>query len=58
MSLCGMCSAAIVPCRSAFDPEEFYGVAWFALDALPLNRTDPHLARFVAKLRVQADRPQ
>lgn len=34
-----------------YDSEEFYGVAWFALDELPLNRSDPHLARFVAKLR-------
>lgn len=35
-----------------FDVGEFYQVAWFALDALPLDRCDPHLARFAAKLRV------
>lgn len=35
----------------AYDREEFYGVAWFALDELPFSRSDPHLARFVAKLR-------
>jgi 8-oxo-dGTP pyrophosphatase MutT (NUDIX family) len=33
-----------------YDESEFYGVAWFSLDELPLTRTDPHLARFVAKL--------
>ncbi len=35
----------------AYDPIEFHGVAWFPLDGLPLARTDPHLARFVAKLQ-------
>lgn len=35
----------------AYDPEEFYGVAWFTLDELPLSRSDPHLARFAAKLK-------
>ena len=34
-----------------FDAGEFHQVAWFSLDALPLDRCDPHLARFVAKLR-------
>lgn len=29
-----------------YDSEEFHGVAWFALDGLPLTRTDPHLGRF------------
>ena len=33
-----------------YDPEEFHGVAWFPLDALPLTRTDPHMARFARKL--------
>lgn len=33
------------------DPGEFHGVAWFGFDNLPLNRADPHLARFVAKLQ-------
>jgi 8-oxo-dGTP pyrophosphatase MutT (NUDIX family) len=30
--------------------DEFADARWFAFDALPLDRTDPHLARFVAKL--------
>ena len=34
-----------------FDGAEFHSVAWFALDALPLERCDPHLARFAAKLQ-------
>ncbi len=37
-----------------FDPTEFYRIAWFDLDALPLERTDPHLARFAAKLQAWA----
>lgn len=36
-----------------FDTGEFYQVAWFGLDALPLARCDPHLARFAAKLSAQ-----
>jgi 8-oxo-dGTP pyrophosphatase MutT (NUDIX family) len=34
-----------------FDEAEFYQIRWFALDALPAERCEPHLARFVAKLR-------
>jgi 8-oxo-dGTP pyrophosphatase MutT (NUDIX family) len=34
-----------------FDKAEFHQVAWFALDALPLERCDPHLARFTEKLK-------
>lgn len=33
-----------------FDLNEFHGVRWFDIEALPLDRTDPHLARFVQKL--------
>lgn len=33
-----------------YDVGEFHTVRWFGLDELPLDRTDPHLARFVAKL--------
>ncbi len=35
-----------------FDEAEFHQIAWFALDKLPLARSDPHLARFVAKLQM------
>jgi 8-oxo-dGTP pyrophosphatase MutT (NUDIX family) len=39
-------------CRRSlhFDEAEFHQVSWFSLDALPLERADPHLARFTAKL--------
>lgn len=33
-----------------FDPGEFCNIAWFGLDTLPLQRCDPHLERFAAKL--------
>lgn len=33
-----------------YDTEEFHRIAWFPLDQLPPTRTDPHLARFAAKL--------
>jgi 8-oxo-dGTP diphosphatase len=33
-----------------YDREEFDRIAWFPLDRLPLERTDPHMARFAGKL--------
>ncbi len=36
-----------------FDSEEFYQIWWFAVRELPFARGDPHLARFVAKLKQQ-----
>jgi 8-oxo-dGTP diphosphatase len=36
--------------RLSYAADEFVDVRWFAFDELPLSRTDPHLARFVAKL--------
>jgi 8-oxo-dGTP pyrophosphatase MutT (NUDIX family) len=33
-----------------YDAEEFVQIAWFPLDALPLERTDPHMERFTSKL--------
>ncbi len=33
-----------------FDDSEFTSVRWFHKDAVPLARTDPHMARFLAKL--------
>ena len=46
----GDCTLAL-----AYDPEEFYGIAWFPLTDLPLTQCDPHLGRFAAKLRAQFD---
>jgi 8-oxo-dGTP diphosphatase len=41
-----------------YDRAEFHQVAWFRLDQLPLERTDPHLGRFAHKLvaALRADR--
>ena len=34
-----------------FDRGEFHGVRWFGFDEIPFERSDPHMRRFVAKLR-------
>ena len=34
-----------------FDRGEFHGVRWFGFDEIPFERSDPHMSRFVAKLR-------
>jgi 8-oxo-dGTP diphosphatase len=36
-----------------FDRNEFESVRWFALGDIPHERTDPHLHRFLRKLRTQ-----
>jgi 8-oxo-dGTP pyrophosphatase MutT (NUDIX family) len=33
-----------------FDASEFHGIKWFALRDAPVERSDPHLARFLNKL--------
>lgn len=33
-----------------FDDQEFAGTTWFRTSEIPLGRSDPHLARFLAKL--------
>ena len=33
-----------------YDNQEFVQIAWFPLQALPFERTDPHMKRFTAKL--------
>ncbi len=38
-----------------FDKAEFLAVQWFPLDQAPLDRSDPHLGRFINKL--QRERP-
>jgi len=35
----------------AFDPQEFHCVQWFSFDEAPFSRSDPHLQRFLAKLK-------
>ena len=34
-----------------FDPAEFHRVRWFHFDEIPFERSDPHLQRFIAKLK-------
>ena len=35
----------------AFEQAEFHAVRWFAFDDVPFHRCDPHLSRFLEKLR-------
>jgi ADP-ribose pyrophosphatase YjhB (NUDIX family) len=37
-----------------FDEQEFAAVKWFSYSDVPLHRSDPHLARFLAKLTASA----
>jgi len=39
-----------------YDNQEFNGIRWFELSEVPLQRSDPHLERFIRKLR--ADKTQ
>jgi 8-oxo-dGTP diphosphatase len=34
-----------------YDVQEFGGIRWFGFSEAPLNRSDPHLERFIRKLR-------
>lgn len=34
-----------------FDQREFYRIQWFAFDDVPYSRTDPHMKRFIKKLK-------
>jgi 8-oxo-dGTP diphosphatase len=34
-----------------FDEEEFHEIRWFKFSAVPFHATDPHLGRFLKKLR-------
>jgi len=43
-------------CELAFDEAEFKGVRWFPFAEVPLDRTDPHLGRFLRKLGEQSGR--
>jgi len=38
-------------CAIEFDRGEFHGVRWFGFDEIPFERSDPHMRRFVEKLR-------
>jgi 8-oxo-dGTP pyrophosphatase MutT (NUDIX family) len=34
-----------------FDAEEFMAIRWFGFDEIPYDRSDPHMERFINKLR-------
>jgi 8-oxo-dGTP diphosphatase len=34
-----------------FDRGEFHGVRWFGFDEIPFERSDPHMRRFMEKIR-------
>ncbi len=36
----------------SFDKEEFNSIKWFSLEDIPYDRTDPHMKRFVEKLKM------
>ncbi len=38
----------------AYDPGEFNGIRWFALEDIPFENSDPHMKRFVGKLNAQS----
>lgn len=34
-----------------YDPNEFHQICWFATDKIPFEKSDPHLKRFIQKMR-------
>lgn len=36
-----------------YDQEEFNGVAWFDMQEIPYEKSDPHMERFIQKMRFQ-----
>ncbi len=36
-----------------YDEQEFAGIRWFEFSEAPLDRSDPHLERFIRKLRLK-----
>ncbi|MFQ3307527.1 MAG: 8-oxo-dGTP diphosphatase [Candidatus Midichloriaceae bacterium] len=34
-----------------YDQEEFAGIKWFGLDEIPYEKSDPHMERFIRKMR-------
>ncbi|GAC1562585.1 MAG: NUDIX hydrolase [Herpetosiphon sp.] len=39
----------------SFDDREFHAIRWFGFCDLPWDRVDPHMQRFMAKLRARLD---
>lgn len=36
-----------------YDPDEFHQIRWFKIDEVPLHNSDPHMGRFIKKLKLQ-----
>ena len=36
-----------------FDKDEFYSIRWFSFDAIPYKKSDPHMKRFIEKLKMK-----
>jgi 8-oxo-dGTP diphosphatase len=34
-----------------FDKNEFHGIKWYKFDSIPFEKSDPHMKRFIAKLK-------
>ncbi len=49
----GLAGDSTQPLR--FDADEFYTVQWFPWPTVPTTRTDPHLHRFLAKMRLKLE---
>jgi 8-oxo-dGTP diphosphatase len=39
-----------------FDPEEFNQISWFQINEIPYQKSDPHMRRFIEKLKLQNKR--
>lgn len=36
-----------------YDPDEFHQIRWFEVDEIPFLNSDPHMGRFIKKLKMQ-----
>lgn len=36
-----------------YDPDEFHQIRWWGIDEVPLQNSDPHMGRFIEKLKLQ-----
>ena len=37
-----------------YDPNEFHQIRWFRIDEIPLEKSDPHMKRFIQKILAQS----
>lgn len=36
-----------------YEPDEFHQICWFEIDEVPLQNSDPHMGRFIEKLKLK-----